>query len=641
MMRAQAAEDRALAAEDRTLAVTTALMADASKLRHKIAKRDNQIIDLGVQLEALQAELALRDGVQLEVQQAEVAKQHLARFITGRRVLLGLLRRSASERFKAVRAHAEGTQINLSDEFLHRLLRRRLLFGLARRSKLAREAIVARIMAESLPGTDYIEQRVQALQRRNRQLIDPAALFGLRANAARKGKAASALRAQKEALARALDSTRKDLFAAQAELRVTRTERDAARAVFECGLDPVWNSEQQHFDLRSDEAYSYTTDRRMKPYTIRPATSIDPTALRPKILHVIPNVYIGGSTQLIVDIVERLSDRFEHEVMTSALCRFGKHHGLIVHHVPEASVSVMAELYNRVKPSIIHIHYWGLTDDPWYHAAIDAMAGLPALAIMNINTPVRPIVKREFRAYIFVSEYVRRHFGGEIADPGMTSVIYPGIDLSRFREPYSDPDAENSIGMVYRLEDDKLRSDAIDLFIEVVRRRPRTKVYIIGGGRFLLPYLEKTVVAGVRNNFRFTGYVPYEDLPKWYDRFAIFVAPVSTESFGQVVPFAMRKRAAVAGYNTGALPEILDEADTLGSTLEQTSEIIVGLLNDPTRIREIGRRNERRATALFDVRHMASRYVEVYDRVLSTSSGGPGPASRLKRQDSSLDRCPS
>jgi glycosyltransferase involved in cell wall biosynthesis/predicted O-methyltransferase YrrM len=177
MMRAQAAEDRtlaaedrALAAEDRALAVTTAHMADASKLRHKIAQRDNQIIDLGVQLEAQQA-------VQLEAQQ--VAKQHLARFITGRRVLLGLLRRSASERFKAVRAHAAGTQINhlLSDEFLHRLLQRRVLIGLARRSKLAREAIVARIMAES---------RVEDLQQAPRLVanVGPTAALGGNCNPA-------------------------------------------------------------------------------------------------------------------------------------------------------------------------------------------------------------------------------------------------------------------------------------------------------------------------------------------------------------------------------------------------------------------------------------------------------------------------
>lgn len=50
----------------------------------------------------------------------------------------------------------------------------------------------------------------------------------------------------------------------------------------------------------------------------------------------------------------------------------------------------------------------------------------------------------------------------------------------------------NAIGMVYRLEDDKLKIDAIDLFIEVVRRRPRTRAYIIGGGSFLEPWIRKT-----------------------------------------------------------------------------------------------------------------------------------------------------
>jgi glycosyltransferase involved in cell wall biosynthesis/predicted O-methyltransferase YrrM len=135
MMRAQAAEDRALAAEDRALA-------------------------------AEDRALAAEDRA-------------LAAAITGRRLLLGLLRRSASERFKAVRAHAAGTQINhlLSDEFLHRLLRRRVLFGLARRSKLAREAIVARIMAES---------RVEDLQQAPRLVanVGPTAALGGNCNPA-------------------------------------------------------------------------------------------------------------------------------------------------------------------------------------------------------------------------------------------------------------------------------------------------------------------------------------------------------------------------------------------------------------------------------------------------------------------------
>jgi glycosyltransferase involved in cell wall biosynthesis len=353
----------------------------------------------------------------------------------------------------------------------------------------------------------------------------------------------------------------------------------------------------------------------MKPYTVRP--NFAGAHNRPKILHVIPNVYIGGSTRLIADLVERLSDRFEHEIVTSALCPYGEHQGMIVHHVGQASIAAMAQLYGQFRPDIVHFHYWGLLDDPWYEAALAAMDGFHFAAMMNVNTPIKPMISPRFSHYVFVSDYVRTTFGGDVPNSSKTSVIHPGIDLSLFNGTYSDPDAENAVGMVYRLEEDKLRIDAIDLFIEIVRQRPRTKVYVIGGGTFLAPYLKRTIAARVRNNFRFTNYVPYEELPKWYDRFAIFVAPVWTESFGQVAPFAMRKGSAVAGYAVGALSEILGGSETLGADLQRAAEIVVALLNDPLRIRAIGRQNEDRAATLFDIKSTVSRYGDVYDQVLA------------------------
>jgi glycosyltransferase involved in cell wall biosynthesis/2-polyprenyl-3-methyl-5-hydroxy-6-metoxy-1,4-benzoquinol methylase len=396
-------------------------------------------------------------------------------------------------------------------------------------------------------------------------------------------------------------------------------EPQALDVNLECILDPVWNPAQQKFELRIDTVSTARADPNppptMKPYTVRP--NFSGADNRPKILHVIPNVYIGGSTRLVADLVERLSDRFEHEIVTSALCPYGEHQGMIVHHVSQPSVAAMAQLYGQFRPDIVHFHYWGLSDDPWYEAALAAMDGFHFAAMMNVNTPIKPMISPKFSHYVFVSDYVRTTFGGDVPDPNKTSVIHPGIDLSLFNGPYSDPDAENAVGMVYRLEEDKLRNDAIDLFIEIVRQRPRTKVYVIGGGTFLAPYIRRTIAAGVRNNFRFTNYVPYEDLPKWYDRFAIFVAPVWTESFGQVAPFAMRKGSAVAGYAVGALSEILGGSETLGADLQRAAEIVVALLNDPLRIRAIGRQNEDRAARLFDIKSMVSRYGKVYDQVLA------------------------
>ena len=170
--------------------------------------------------------------------------------------------------------------------------------------------------------------------------------------------------------------------------------------------------------------------------------------------------------------------------------------------------------------------------------------------------------------------------------------------------------------MVYRLEQDKLRADSIDLFIEVVKLRPRTAVYIIGGGSLLEPYIRRTIEAGVRTNFRFTGYVPYETLPQWYDQFSVFVAPVWTESFGQVTPFAMSKQLAVAGYRVGALSEILGSQELLGDTMEETARLIVDLLNDPGHKRKIGKLNEERARTMFSVEHMTDKYADLYHAIL-------------------------
>ena len=115
--------------------------------------------------------------------------------------------------------------------------------------------------------------------------------------------------------------------------------------------------------------------------------------------------------------------------------------------------------------------------------------------------------------------------------------------------------------------------------------------------------MDKVKQAGVYQNFLFTGYVPYVDLPKWYEQFTIFVAPVWQESFGQVSPFAMSMGMPVAGYDIGALNEIIDDSTLLAAPedSEQLSDILVELLDDYDRCMEIGRKNQKCAHELFGV----------------------------------------
>jgi glycosyltransferase involved in cell wall biosynthesis len=98
---------------------------------------------------------------------------------------------------------------------------------------------------------------------------------------------------------------------------------------------------------------------------------------------------------------------------------------------------------------------------------------------------------------------------------------------------------------------------------------------------------------------------------------ALFVAPVHTESFGQVSVFAMGMELPVAGYQVGALEEILGDTQLLAPKADARalSDIVIGLLEDPERRSEIGRANRQRAEEHFSVEGMIAEYRTMYEEL--------------------------
>ncbi|MGH6835543.1 MAG: glycosyltransferase family 4 protein [Methylocella sp.] len=333
-------------------------------------------------------------------------------------------------------------------------------------------------------------------------------------------------------------------------------------------------------------------------------------ASRPRILHVIANVWVGGSTQLIVDLHNHLGHRFEMKVVTSALPAHGSHVGMAIDVVPKpGSRHLLRGIFSRFRPHIVHVHYWGDIDDPWYRAIFEIAAEFGCPILQNINTPVAPFAGVRVDRNVFVSHSVLDQFGSTVP----ASVIYPGIELDRFAPPaVINPHAFDAIGTIYRLESDKLDKDAIELFLAIAKRRPKTRIIIIGDGSLFAHFRSRVEQEGRLSQFEFSGYVPYSELPAQLARFKTFIAPVRQESFGQVIPFAMCAGLAVAGYKIGAVPEILGDTRTLGETLADTVEIVAALLDDPKRIAALGERNRALALERFSVEDMAIRYFRLY-----------------------------
>jgi glycosyltransferase involved in cell wall biosynthesis len=341
-------------------------------------------------------------------------------------------------------------------------------------------------------------------------------------------------------------------------------------------------------------------------------------ANRPRILHALANFMTGGSSRLVVDLIEHLGHQYEQEVITSHSPNPPCYTGLVLHELK--SGKRIADYFHEFQPVLVHVHYWGECDKEWYEQVFSAAGKYGCKIIENINTPVEPFFSEQVDSYVYVSDYVLKKYRRN-GDKSLT--IHPGSNFNIFtRQDDIANIPDDCIGMVYRLEPDKLNEQSIDAFIKVAQRRPETKVVIVGGGTFLEPYRNAAITSGVMNSFTFTGYVSYQDLPKLYEQMSIFVAPVWKESFGQVSPFAMNMGIPVVGYDTGALSEIIGDQTLLApqGDSDRLAEIIIDLLGNREKRLSIGRTNRDRAQALFSDEMMVKKYKELYEKLIKGRS---------------------
>lgn len=350
------------------------------------------------------------------------------------------------------------------------------------------------------------------------------------------------------------------------------------------------------------KAYSY------QPYNIKP-----PAAMRqdqPRVLHFIGNFFTGGSSRLVVDLLEHLGGEYEQQIITQRVARPAAYIGAVITEYDKSQTDQMLAYVHRYKPDFVHVHYWGSSDLPWYAAVFGVLEQVGCRVIENVNVPVAPYISATVQTYVYVSRYVLDCFGTAGAE---NRVVHPGSDFDLFRKGRAVA-AAHTIGMVYRLDTDKLNEQSIDVFIKVAESNPKVKCLIVGGGTLLTLFKQKTVEAGVAHNFEFTGYVSYEKLPSLYRRMGIFVAPVWQESFGQVTPFAMSTGIPVVGYNIGALEEIIGDPSQLapGNDSDRLAEIILRLLDDRPRRQAIGDFNRNRALEGFSIQKMIGEYRSLY-----------------------------
>ena len=209
---------------------------------------------------------------------------------------------------------------------------------------------------------------------------------------------------------------------------------------------------------------------------------------------------------------------------------------------------------------------------------------------------------------------------------GKITVIYPGVDYERYK-PLSKKEVQvinekyafefPYILYIGTLEPRKNIPFLIEAFHAIKKTGIKHKLVIVGRKGWKYKEIFEIVERlGLQKDIIFTGYVPAEDLPKFYNAADLFVYPSLYEGFGLPPLEAMACGTPVITSNTSSLPEVVGDAGIMVGPYDvsKLADAMLKVLKDEgLRQDMIGRGLER--AKLFSWEKTARETLRVYEKV--------------------------
>jgi phosphatidyl-myo-inositol alpha-mannosyltransferase len=256
------------------------------------------------------------------------------------------------------------------------------------------------------------------------------------------------------------------------------------------------------------------------------------------------------------------------------------------------------------------------------------------------NTPLtyfygKPILRPFFRklhGHITVSS-AAREFVGEYF-PADYRVIPNGIDFPRFNRRYPPlehlADDRPTVLFVGRLEKRKGLKFLLRAWPHVLQRHPDARLVVVGRGRPLEGYRRFAARQGWSPaDVVFAGYVPAEDLPRYYQSCDVFCAPnTGQESFGIVLLEAMAAGAAIVASDIPGYRDVVANGEQGLLVEPQNSgalaDAVCRLLANPELRASMRHAGQTKAQA-YDWPRVASEVLDYYSEVLERRVREPVP----------------
>lgn len=141
-----------------------------------------------------------------------------------------------------------------------------------------------------------------------------------------------------------------------------------------------------------------------------------------------------------------------------------------------------------------------------------------------------------------------------------------GVDIEKFTKipNLKDHDYELTLGTVKKLEDKYGVDILIKSFALFIKKFPdlKTRLIIVGDGSKEEELINLSKSLNVYEKCEFVGSVIHEEVPRWLNKFDIFLALSRSESFGVSVIEAMSCELPVIVSNVGGLKEVTQNDET-------------------------------------------------------------------------------
>lgn len=211
----------------------------------------------------------------------------------------------------------------------------------------------------------------------------------------------------------------------------------------------------------------------------------------------------------------------------------------------------------------------------------------------------------------YLGEYTRSRIAAALtpAAAGRMVQLPPGVDEKTFHPGSGGDRVRARLGLtgrpvvvcVSRLVPRKGQDTLILAMPAILAERPDAVLLIVGGGPYEADLRKLAAETGVRDSVRFTGPVPWAELPAHYGAGDVFAMPCRTrrggldvEGLGIVYLEASATGLPVVAGDSGGAPDAVLDGETgwvvRGGSAEESAERILALLGDAELRRRMGER---------------------------------------------------